>query len=328
MASLSQIFSPVQTEIGEFAKRMKTSLISDVPIVNLIGKYLVRTKGKQVRPAIVLLSAKACGGVTDTSYRAALLVELLHTATLVHDDVIDEADTRRGFASIRALWRNKAGVLMGDYLLAKGLLLTIASKQFHLLEITSTAVQRMSEGELYQLQKSRQLNTDETAYFRIIGDKTASLFATCAEMGAASVAANGENAEQRAMLREYGECVGIAFQIRDDLFDYEEKSALIGKPVGNDLSNRKLTLPLLYTLSKIDEKEARRIRSLIKSKKVSDSERKLIIGLVTATGGLTYAKQKAEEYSERARTAISSLSESEAKQSLVDFSRFVIEREK
>jgi len=328
MLSLSNILSPVQSELGEFAKRMRSSLISDVPIVNLIGKYLVRTKGKQVRPAIVLLAAKACGGVTDTSYRAALLVELLHTATLVHDDVIDEADTRRGFASIRALWRNKAGVLMGDYLLAKGLLLTIASKQFHLLEITSTAVQRMSEGELYQLQKSRQLNTDEAAYFRIIGDKTASLFATCAEMGAASVSSNGENAEQRAMLREYGECVGIAFQIRDDLFDYEEKSALIGKPVGNDLSNRKLTLPLLYTLSKIDEKEARRIRSLIKAKKVSDSERKLIIGLVTATGGIDYAKQKAEEYSERARTVISSLLESDAKQSLIDFSKFVIEREK
>ncbi|HET9135933.1 MAG TPA: polyprenyl synthetase family protein [Candidatus Kapabacteria bacterium] len=328
MLSLSNILSPVQSELGEFAKRMKTSLISDVPIVNLIGKYLVRTKGKQVRPAIVLLAAKACGGVTDTSYRAALLVELLHTATLVHDDVIDEADTRRGFASIRALWRNKAGVLMGDYLLAKGLLLTIASKQFHLLEITSTAVQRMSEGELYQLQKSRQLNTDETAYFRIIGDKTASLFATCAEMGAASVGENGTNAEQRAMLREYGECVGIAFQIRDDLFDYEEQSALIGKPVGNDLSNRKLTLPILYTLSKIEDKEARRIRSLVKSKKVSDSERKLIIGLVTATGGIDYAKQKAEEYSERARTAIASLPESNAKQSLIDFSRFVIEREK
>ena len=326
MASLSQIFAPVQPEIGEFKKRMQTSLISDVPIVNLIGKYLVRTKGKQVRPAIVLLAAKACGGVTDTSYRAALLVELLHTATLVHDDVIDEADTRRGFASIRALWRNKAGVLMGDYLLAKGLLLTIESKQVHLLEITSTAVRRMSEGELYQLQKSRQLNTDEAAYFRIIGDKTASLFATCAEMGAASVAPNGVNADQRAMLREYGECVGIAFQIRDDLFDYEEKSALIGKPVGNDLSNRKLTLPLLYTLSKIDEKESRRIRSLIKSKKVSDSERRLIINLVSATGGLTYAKEKAEEYSERARTAIALLPQSEAKQALIDFSHFVIER--
>jgi octaprenyl-diphosphate synthase len=328
MLSLSHIFSPVKPELDEFAKRMKSSLISDVPIVNLIGKYLIRTKGKQVRPALVLLAASACGGVTDTSYRAALLVELLHTATLVHDDVIDEADTRRGFASIRALWKNKAGVLMGDYLLAKGLLLTIESKQVHLLEITSTAVRRMSEGELYQLQKSRQLNTDEAAYFKIIGDKTASLFATCAEMGAASVVPNGENQVQRSMLREYGECVGIAFQIRDDLFDYQTQSSLIGKPVGNDLSNRKLTLPILHTLSKIDEKEARRIRSLIKSKKVSESERKLIINLVSVTGGIAYAQQKAEEYSERARTAIASLPESDAKQSLIDFSRFVIEREK
>jgi octaprenyl-diphosphate synthase len=275
-----------------------------------------------------LLAAKACGGVTDTSYRAALLVELLHTATLVHDDVIDEADTRRGFASIRALWRNKAGVLMGDYLLAKGLLLTIESKQVHLLEITSTAVRRMSEGELYQLQKSRQLNTDEAAYFKIIGDKTASLLATCAEMGAASTAPNGENTEQRNWLREYGECVGIAFQIRDDLFDYQEQSSLIGKPVGNDLENRKLTLPILHTLTKIDPKEAKRIRSLIRAKKVSESERKLIVNLVSATGGLSYAKAKAEEYAERARKAISPLPESEAKAALMAFSHFVIEREK
>lgn len=326
--SLDSILSPVSHELKEFNSRLRKSLISDVPIVNLIGKYLVRTKGKQVRPMLVLLAAKAAGGITDTSYRAALLVELLHTATLVHDDVIDEADTRRGFASIRALWRNKAGVLMGDYLLAKGLLLTIESGQYHLLEITSTAVRRMSEGELYQLQKSRQLNTDEAAYFRIIGDKTASLLATCAEMGAASVVPDGKNAAERAMLREYGESVGIAFQIRDDLFDYEEHAALIGKPVGNDLMNRKLTLPLLYTLDHIDAKESRRIRTMIKAKKVSESERKLIVGLVHATGGIEYASAKASEYSERARKAIAPLAEGQAKQALIDFSRFVIEREK
>ncbi|HYM19942.1 MAG TPA: polyprenyl synthetase family protein [Candidatus Kapabacteria bacterium] len=327
-ATLSHILSPVRTELDEFSRRLKTSMIADVPLVNLIAKYLLRTKGKQVRPMLVLLAAQACGGVTDTTYNAALLVELLHTATLVHDDVIDEADTRRGFASIRALWKNKAGVLMGDYLLAKGLLLTVESKQFHLLEITSNAVRRMSEGELYQLQKSRQLNTDEAAYFKIIADKTASLLATCTEMGAASVSQNGENSVQREMLRDYGESVGIAFQIRDDLFDYEDVQSIIGKPVGNDLANRKLTLPLLYTLEQIDAKEAKRIRSLVKSKKMSQSERKLIINLVSATGGLLYAKNKAEEYATRARNTISSLPDSDAKQALIDFSHFVIDREK
>ncbi len=328
IVSINEILSPVKNELNEFNKRLRKSMLSDVALVNLIAKYLVRTKGKQVRPMLVLLAAEACGGITDTTYRAALLVELLHTATLVHDDVIDEADTRRGFASIRALWRNKAGVLMGDYLLAKGLLLTVESKQFHLLEITSTAVRRMSEGELYQLQKSRQLNTDEAAYFKIIADKTASLLATCTEMGAASVTAGGENTQQREMLREYGECVGIAFQIRDDLFDYTSNAGIIGKPVGNDLANRKLTLPLLYTLEHIDAKEAKRIRGLVKSKKVSESERKLIVNLVAATGGLEYAQTKAEEYSLRARMAISPLPESKSKQALIDFSHFVIDREK
>jgi octaprenyl-diphosphate synthase len=186
----------------------------------------------------------------------------------------------------------------------------------------------MSEGELYQLQKSRQLNTDEAAYFKIISDKTASLLATCAEMGAASAALDGRNTGERAMLREYGECVGIAFQIRDDLFDYEDKQAIIGKPVGNDLANRKLTLPLLYTLDHIEPKEAKRIRGLVRSKKVTNSERKLIINLVSATGGLEYAHNTAEEYAERARKAIAPLPETPAKQALMDFSHFVIEREK
>ncbi|HET6512517.1 MAG TPA: polyprenyl synthetase family protein, partial [Candidatus Kapabacteria bacterium] len=183
--SLSQIAQPVANNIDEFNRRFRKTMISDVPIVNLVARYLVRTKGKQVRPLLVLLSAELCGGVNDASYRAASLVELLHTATLVHDDVIDEADTRRGFASIRALWKNKVGVLMGDYLLARGLLLTVETSEYHFLQITSTAVRRMSEGELYQIQKARQLNIDEAGYFRIIADKTASLISTCCEMGAA-----------------------------------------------------------------------------------------------------------------------------------------------
>jgi octaprenyl-diphosphate synthase len=326
--SLANILSPVETELREFNSRFKRSMLSTVPLVNLIAKYLVRTKGKQVRPMLVLLAAKASGAVNDGTYRAATLVELLHTATLVHDDVIDEADTRRGFASIRALWRNKAGVLMGDYLLAKGLLLTVETSEYHFLEITSTAVRRMSEGELYQLQKARQLNIDEAAYFKIISDKTASLFATCTELGAASTAENGINKEVRDMLRAYGEAVGIAFQIRDDLFDYEDKQGVIGKPVGIDLKEKKLTLPLIHALSSLEPKEERRIRSLIKSGKASANERQLIINLVKATGGLAYARAKAEEYSATACKTIESLPDSPSKQALLDFSSFVVDREK
>lgn len=324
--SLADIRKPIESEIHEFNRRFKDTVLSTVPLVNLIAKYLVRTKGKQIRPVLVLLAASASGGVTDATYRAATLVELLHTATLVHDDVIDEADTRRGFASIRALWRNKAGVLMGDYLLAKGLLLTIDTKEFHFLEITSTAVRRMSEGELYQLQKARQMNTDETAYFKIIADKTASLIATCTELGAASVA--GPNPALQETLRNYGENVGIAFQIRDDLFDYEASSGIIGKPVGNDIKEKKLTLPLLHTLSKLEEKESKRIRKLIKSGKASASERDLIVSLVKSTGGLEYAWNKAQEYSEKARQSIASLPSTPAKEALIQFSHFVIERTK
>ncbi|MEP7234695.1 MAG: polyprenyl synthetase family protein [Ignavibacteriota bacterium] len=325
---LSEILAPVSAEAIEFNRRFKGQMLSTVPLVNLIAKYLIRTKGKQIRPMLVLLSAAACGEINDATYRAAILVELLHTATLVHDDVIDEADTRRGFASIRSLWRNKAGVLMGDYLLAKGLLLTVETSEYHFLQITSTAVRRMSEGELYQLQKSRQLNLDEASYYKLIGDKTASLISTCCEIGASSVMSKGENEAQRKILREYGEAVGIAFQIRDDLFDYEKNSSIIGKPVGNDLKDKKLTLPLLYTLKTLEPKEEQRIRKLIKSGKASEGERKLIMNLVEATGGLDYARKKAEEFSESGRKALESLPESQAKRSLVDFSYYVIEREK
>ena len=217
---------------------------------------------------------------------------------------------------------------MGDYLLAKGLLLTVETSEYHFLEITSTAVRRMSEGELYQLQKSRQLNIDEASYFKLIADKTASLIATCCEIGAASVLPKGENTEQRNILRAYGEAVGIAFQIRDDLFDFEDGAKIIGKPVGNDLKDKKLTLPLIHTLSTLDPKEEQRIRKLIKSGKTSEGERKLLMNLVAATGGLTYARKKADEYSEAARRAIESLPDSPAKKSLIDFSYYVVEREK
>jgi octaprenyl-diphosphate synthase len=324
---LAQISKPVEQEIKEFNRRFSKSMISGVPLVNLVAKYLVRTKGKQLRPMLVLLSAQACGGVNDSTYRAANLVELLHTATLVHDDVIDDAETRRGFASIKALWRNKVGVLMGDYLLAKGLLLTVETSEYHFLEITSTAVRRMSEGELYQIQKARQLNIDEAAYFRIISDKTASLISTCCEMGASSVL-NPEKAHPfQAALRDFGEAVGIAFQIRDDLFDYQSRASIIGKPVAIDLKEKKLTLPLIHALNKSQPSERKRIVGLVKSGAAAKKSYQEVVQFVIDRGGMQYAKIRAQEYADKARTALEVLPESDARQSLSDFVTYVMERE-
>ncbi len=315
-----------------FNAEFRRAMISEVPLVNLVAKYLIRTKGKQVRPMLVLLAAKACGEVNESTYRAATLVELLHTATLVHDDVIDDAETRRGFASIKALWKNKVGVLMGDYLLAQGLLRTVKTSEYHFLEITSNAVRRMSEGELYQLQKARQLNANEADYFRIIADKTASLLSTCCEMGAASVIdqSSKEVAEGglRKSLRDYGEAVGIAFQIRDDLFDYLAATGVIGKPVAIDLKEKKLTLPLIYALSKASKPQKSRIVSLIKSGKAAKESYREVIDFVTSSGGIEYAKSKAMEYAEQARLAIRDVPESDAKRALEAFVHYVIEREK
>lgn len=325
--SLADIARPVSRHVDEFHRRFSKTMISDVPIVNLVAKYIIRTKGKQVRPLLVLLSAELCGGVNDATYRAATLVELLHTATLVHDDVIDEADTRRGFASIRSLWRNKVGVLMGDYLLAKGLLLTIDSSEFHFLRITSTAVKRMSEGELYQIQKARQLNIDEEGYFRIISDKTASLISTCCEMGAASVSNEPDFVEKREALKNYGEYVGIAFQIRDDLFDYESAANTIGKPVAIDLKEKKLTLPLIHALGRAEPSEAKRIRKLVRSGDAAKRSYGDVVDFVTRNQGLSYAREKAEEYAEKARESISGFPESDAKRSLISFVDYVMHRQ-
>ena len=324
--SLTEISAPVLHELKEFNKRFSKTMISDVPLVNLVAKYIVKTKGKQLRPMLVLLSAQACGEVNDSTYRAALLVEILHTATLVHDDVIDDADLRRGFASIKSLWKNKVGVLMGDYLLAKGLLLTVESGEYHFLEITSHAVRRMSEGELYQIQKARQLNIDEAGYFRIISDKTASLISTCCEMGAVSTAGAGES-DMRRSLKAYGEAIGIAFQIRDDLFDYENAMTKIGKPTAIDLKEKKLTLPLIYALSQADERTARRMRQLVRSGKAANKSYNEVIDFVMHYRGIEYAREKAEEYAERALESIALLPTSEAKRSLQAFVRFVMERE-
>jgi len=322
--TLRDIASPVQLHLDRFDAIFRESMRSRIGLVDLVVRYLIRQKGKRVRPILVFLSAEVCGGVTERSFRGATLVEILHTATLVHDDVVDDADTRRGLPSINAVWKNKIAVLMGDYLLARGLLLSLDKDDVDFLKITSSAVRRMSEGELHQIAKSRKLNMNEEDYLRIIGDKTASLFSTCCEIGATS--ATGEREKVR-LLHEYGELVGMAFQIRDDLLDYTGRTSITGKPVGLDLSEKKLTLPLVYALGKCPASEKRTILSMIrrggKGMKVGT-----ILDFVRARGGLEYADGRARDYAAQATERLSTLPPSPGRNALEGFARFVVEREK
>ena len=325
--SLKDITAPIQPYLQFFDKTFSRSIRSKTPLVDLVATYLIKRKGKRVRPILVLLSAELSGGVNERTYRGAALVEILHTATLIHDDVIDEADTRRGFASINAIWKNKIAILMGDYLLARGLLLCLDNDDFQFLKITSAAVKRMSEGEIHQIQKSRQLNTDESTYLKIIGDKTASLLSTCCEVGAAS--ATGDPEKQR-LLREYGENVGIAFQIRDDLLDYIGRKSITGKPVGLDLSDKKLTLPIIHSLRQAPGKKSREILAVIKNggKKIKNREVKNVMEFVMEYGGLDYATQQAGEFASRAKSMLSGFPDSPSKTSLLSFADFVVQRDR
>ena len=321
---LKEIARPIEHHLEPFDRVFSQSLKSKIGLVDLVTKYIVRQKGKKVRPLLVLLSAELCGGVNEKTYRGAALVEILHTATLIHDDVVDDADTRRGIASINAVWKNKIAVLMGDYLLAKGLLLSLDHDDFRFLKITSTAVRRMSEGEIHQIQKSRQLDMDEATYMRIIGDKTASLLSTCCEIGSTS---SSDDPAKHGMLRGYGEHVGLAFQIRDDLLDYVGRKSITGKPTGLDLSEKKLTLPLIHAITRAPKKEGRDVIAMIKSggKKMRVHE---IVEFVTRYGGLEYAAGRAVHYAALAKSDIGTLPESPAKRSLLAFADFVVEREK
>jgi len=317
------IKEPIRHELKEFDRFFREAMRSKIGLVDLIARYIVRQKGKRVRPILVLLSAKTCGEVTDRSYRAATLVEILHTATLVHDDVVDDADTRRGLASINAVWKNKIAVLMGDYLLSRGLLLSLEYNDYYFLHSTSAAVKRMSEGELLQIQKSRQLDIDEETYLRIISDKTASLLSTCTDIGCASVS---ENHAQRTLMREFGENVGMAFQIRDDLLDYLGRRSIIGKPTGIDVKEKKLTLPLIHALRNAEPRDAREalrvIRNGAKQKGVE-----WIVSFVRENGGIEYAVSKAEEYAANARQNLLGIPDSPSRQALLQFIDFVTERD-
>jgi octaprenyl-diphosphate synthase len=297
-------------------------MTSKVGLVDLIARYILRQKGKKIRPLLVLLSAKVAGGVNERTYRGALLVELLHTATLVHDDVVDNADKRRGFWSINAIFKNKAAVLMGDYLLSRGLLIAVEGNDHDFLKVMTNTVKRMSEGELLQIQKTRKLDIDEKTYFRVISDKTASLLETCCLIGALSAT---ENSEFHDAMKKFGEAIGIAFQIRDDVLDYEGSSNLIGKPVGGDIKEKKITLPLIYSLNQVSGSEADRIKRLIKNGAKKDSIKE-IMEFVRRNKGIDYALEQAHFYSNQAKESLKIFPDSQSKIALEAVVDYVIER--
>jgi len=319
---LDQIKQPVKEELERFEKHFRKAMKSNVALLDKIMFYIVQRKGKQMRPIFVFLSAKAAGGTTEATYNAASLVELLHTATLVHDDVVDESLERRGFFSINALWKNKIAVLVGDYLLSQGLLLAVNNNEFSLLRILSRAVKEMSEGELMQIEKARKLDIQEAVYFDIIRQKTASLIAAACEAGAVSAGVSPEVSEQ---FRIFGEKVGIAFQIKDDLFDYGTQD--VGKPLGIDIKEKKMTLPLIYALQNTDRPTKKHIINLIKNHSKDQKSVKEVISFVHASGGLQYAESRMMDYCREAIDLLKTLADNDASKSLVELIDYVTNRE-
>ncbi len=311
----------ISEELSIFEKKFKEAVKSDTPLLDRIMRFIVNRKGKQLRPMFVLLSAKLCGQINDSTYRAASLVELLHTASLVHDDVVDESLERRGFFSTYALWKTKISVLVGDYLFAKGMLLSLDNDDFRILQILSGAVRQMSEGELSQMEKSRSLNLDENVYLEIIRYKTASLLASACAAGAFTTSKNEFLTEK---MRLFGEKVGIAFQIKDDLFDYGSES--IGKPTGNDIKEKKLTLPLIYTLNKIDKATRKQLIYIIKNQNKDRQKVQYVIDKVIENGGIDYAIQKMNAYREEAFNILLEFEDNEVRKTLEDLVRFTTDR--
>ncbi len=311
----------ISKELALFEVHFREAMKSRVALLDRIMQYIVRRKGKQLRPMFVLLSAKLGGDINESSYRAASLVELLHTATLVHDDVVDEANERRGFFSINGLWKNKIAVLVGDYLLSKGLLLSLDNKDHRVLQLLSTAVRLMSEGELLQLEKSRKLNLDEKIYYEIIGGKTASLLASSCAAGASTTFENDDAIEK---MRLFGEKVGMAFQIKDDLFDYSSEA--IGKPTGNDIKEKKLTLPLIYTLNNCDAALRKKIIYIIKNQNTQKDKVDFVLEAVENFGGITYATNKMFAFRDEALEILHSFPASEVREALEELVRYTTDR--
>lgn len=323
MSKLDEIKKPIEQELEVFEEKFKSSMKSSVPLLDRITHYIVKRKGKQIRPMFVFFSASLCGGINESTHRGAALVELLHTATLVHDDVVDNSYERRGFFSVNALWKNKIAVLVGDYLLATGLLLSIDNDDFQLLKIVSSAVKLMSEGELLQIEKARRLDISEDIYYEVIRQKTASLIASCCSCGAASAGADAEVVEK---MRLFGEKIGMAFQIKDDLFDFGTDD--VGKPLGIDIKEKKLTLPLIYSLNKVSKKEKQRIINLVKNHNEDNEKVEEVISFVRNNGGLAYAEIQMHRFQDEAFVVLNSFPDHPAKTALEQLVRFTTERKK
>lgn len=323
MLSIDEIKKPVAAEIDVFESKFKASMYSSVPLLDRITHYIVKRKGKQIRPMFVFFSAGLCGGINESTHRGAALVELLHTATLVHDDVVDNSYQRRGFFSINALWKNKIAVLVGDYLLSKGLLLSLDNNDFHLLKIVSEAVKQMSEGELLQIEKVRKMDVGEPIYYEVIRQKTASLIASCCACGAASAGADAETIEK---MRLFGEKIGIAFQIKDDMFDFGLDD--VGKPLGIDIKEKKITLPLIYALNKASKTDRNKIINLVKNHNEDSKKVAEVIAFVKDAGGLTYSATQMANYQQEAFAILNTFPQNAFRTGLEQLVLFTTERKK
>jgi octaprenyl-diphosphate synthase len=323
MNSVDQIISPIKNEMMLFEKHFKETMRSKVPLLDKITNYVVKRKGKQMRPMFVFLSAKMLGELNEKTFDAAVLVELLHTATLVHDDVVDDANERRGYFSINALWKNKIAVLVGDYMLSRILLLSLEKENTDLLKIVARSVREMSEGELLQIEKARHLDITEDIYFEVIKKKTASLISTCCESGALSVGANSYS----QLMFNFGELVGIAFQIKDDIFDYGSPDK-IGKPTGIDIREQKMTLPLIYAINHSSKENKKELLDIVRNKNEEQTSINRAVQLVLQSGGIEYAHEKMMEYGKKAIELLTEIPESDAKNSLIGLVHFTMNREK
>lgn len=322
--TLEEIQRPILSEMSEFDGYFRKALKSDNALLDRVSHYIIRRKGKQMRPMFVFLTSKLCGQIAPSTYTAAAMIELLHTATLVHDDVVDDAQTRRGFFSVNALWKNKIAVLVGDYLLSRGLLLSIDASEFDLLRILSHAVREMSEGELLQQEKSRLLDITEDVYYTIIRQKTASLIAACCESGASAA---GADPESRSKMRAFGIAVGLAFQIKDDLFDYGLGKDS-GKATGIDIAERKMTLPLIYALNNADRSTRRKLVNVVKNHNTDSKHVAWLLGQVNELGGIRYAVEKMDEFRDQAIQILSQFDDCEARKALEGLVHFTINRQK
>ncbi|WP_348535544.1 polyprenyl synthetase family protein [Portibacter lacus] len=321
--SLKEIKQPVEADLKQFDQHFRNAMKSNVALLDTITYYIVHSKGKQIRPLFVFLSAKLFGDINEASQDAAAFIEILHTATLVHDDVVDEANKRRGFFSINALWKNKVAVLVGDFLFAKGFLMALENDQFQLIKIVSNAIKEMSEGEVLQIEKARKLDINEEIYYDIIRQKTASLIAAACAAGASTTTKDPETIEK---MRLFGEYIGIAFQIKDDLFDYGESD--IGKPTGIDIKEKKMTLPLIHVLHKADRSKKRWIMNIIKKYNNDKKKVRELVSYVKENGGLSYAQDALNDYRERALEILMTLNPSPARDSIEKLVAFVISRNK